>query len=775
MVKALLIFMIVVHCILLSLLILASSTTIPSPNTSAGAALDLQDPTKVPQIITPCLGPVDTDFEYIFEKGQVLRRKLAMSGTKAIVTKLEEIIGEIINQSHTISVFENHSASIRGNRISLAGTFLHGFFDNVNNSPFLSMNKYDMIKAALKKNASNLLLVLQYSDYWDSVEQSLWFLIKVYISGHFSKEAMEKDQRHLDWYLMHDFPKLFPRELLKVALEKQALLKISHLLSRVSLNVSHPLGRDSLKEPHPLGRDFDLFIIFKFDLYESFESTSPEIVQDAIKHVRILAESGSFKLLRFLAESQSIDLHLEDYLFPNKLPKNMDEFKFFWAQGYCYVYYSDIVTEACRCGRVDILAFFYTQNSNFELNYDHVDLAASNGHLNILEWALNHDSYVSLERAGKALIINGHFEILKKVGKRLEFPHYEAWHHLSGIAAENNQLDTIQWLHVNFNVVPDSGLLGNASIMMLEWIELVSPLSINHELACSANLEVLKWLLEKHPHLLTFDVKRVHGHKLLTVEKVQWMLSQGWEITPDFGLDCDIKTLRFLYNAVGIEPTCNCARSAAENGRIKVLKLIHGIKPSCIDKDTLLKAVEHGHLEAAKYLELVLNLKGKLLEFNLEEAFSIGNLELIEWIYQYYGPYQPKDTWLKRATRHGHLHVINWALMKNFISEKDEKYLDDAVQCNQYLVFQRLIDYGVIITDTGYFIRRHSFIKSLKIAKYLAEKDPDNAHYMTDKWYSIHASHIRQWFSDQNSCFKSFISVVGWLSYLIQRWNNTSM
>jgi hypothetical protein len=96
------------------------------------------------------------------------------------------------------------------------------------------MNKYDMIKVALKKNASNMLLVLQYSDYWDSVEQSLWFLIKVYISGYFSKEAMEKDQRHQDWYLMHDFPKLFPRELLKAALEKQDLLKISHPLSRLT-------------------------------------------------------------------------------------------------------------------------------------------------------------------------------------------------------------------------------------------------------------------------------------------------------------------------------------------------------------------------------------------------------------------------------------------------------------------------------------------------------------------------------------------------------------
>jgi hypothetical protein len=157
-----------------------------------------------------------------------------------------------------------------------------------------------------------------------------------------------------------------------------------------------------------------LDLTIKHDSIKIYQSLSPT----PTICLKTLAESGSFKILRHLAESQSIYLHLENYHPPRLLP---EDFEFFWMHGYRYLPASHFLSMACENGRDDILKFLYQLNSNILVpSKEHQILAAKNGHLNVLKWALDHDLEACRANIGLALVTNDHFKAFEQLQERLQ-------------------------------------------------------------------------------------------------------------------------------------------------------------------------------------------------------------------------------------------------------------------------------------------------------------------------------------------------------------------
>jgi hypothetical protein len=630
------------------------------------------------------------NLEDIVTKGTILWSKTLNENMKVTATALDSEITKMIKQSKDF-----------GPAVAL----IRGFFKASGNT--IDQTIYNLVKAALKANAFDLLRTLQNFCPWSSPEQFHWFQALIYKSEWYDEKIWNESPTCMNW----------SKNITAIFMADNSIFFNDILAAKTLSSDSLFISNDAL---------FDL--IAKHDSFKIYNSLNLDSCDQLKARFGLLIESGSFQLLRIVQRFSGENLHLENYPFPEKLPSSAVDFEFLWTQGYRYMSASKFLKMACLHGRVDILGFFYRLDRVFQNPKSYkLHLAAKKGHLNVITWAMERDLAFDSFKTVEELAFNGYLKTFERAQKKLLARESEQ-RLLLKRAVQKDKLDVVKWLYYECGIVPESQDLGDANTEMLEWITLVDPQTIDETLAENASLNNLKWLSKNYPHLLTDKVKNAQNFKLVSLEKMQWMIQQKWTATPDM-LEAarrgKAEILKIGYDSLRIKPTKNEALVAAFEGHIKVLKLIYSVDSSCIDKFGLSSAAEGGHLDVMKLLESILNLKGTAMNFNLCKAFSSGNLDLIIWTYQTYKLDQPDSSWLEKAIKNGHLNIIDWALKRQFIPKTNEGYLEIAASYNQYLIFQRLTDHGVAISRSRSLFYRAYESGGLEIVKYLVAEDPN--------------------------------------------------
>jgi hypothetical protein len=241
------------------------------------------------------------------------------------------------------------------------------------------LDAMSFVNIALDLQAFNVIRAFQYSYAWPSQEKLHWFQALIYKRKGY--DPIYWQTHAMDW----------DRNL-------TAILKADNPILLSDILIKNP----------------------SWTFAQTNDQAFPDIWQfpRLAKWLKDLVESGQTELLLSLVRSKpSVNLHLEDYSIPKSLPETMADFELFWAQGYCYLSTSHLMRKACEHGRDDILEFIYKLGPE-PLQPDRWDLilAAENGHLNVLEWALDHNLSLDYTHYEATFAFNR----LEKIPKKLQ-------------------------------------------------------------------------------------------------------------------------------------------------------------------------------------------------------------------------------------------------------------------------------------------------------------------------------------------------------------------
>jgi ankyrin repeat protein len=236
----------------------------------------------------------------------------------------------------------------------------------------------------------------------------------------------------------------------------------------------------------------------------------------------------------------------------------------------------------------------------FNYNDIPMDIAAKNGHLEIVKWLESHyKQWQTIHENQK----EGDRDICTK------------W--AMNYAAANGHLETVKWLHENRNE--------GCTINAMNWA------------AHNGHLEVIKWLHENRKEGCTsyaMNWAAHNGH----LEVIKWLHENRKE-------GCSAYAMNF----------------AAENGHLEVVKWLHVNRKEGCTKWAMNHAAYNGHLEIIKWLYQ--NRTEGCTKEAMNWAAQNGNLEIVKWLEKMMhlqGTHDIYRSARELATIYGHLEVVNF-------------------------------------------------------------------------------------------------------------------
>ena len=354
-------------------------------------------------------------------------------------------------------------------------------------------------------------------------------------------------------------------------------------------------------------------------------------------------------------------------------------------------YCKNIYYGAAQSGNLSL--FESLKSQGYPFNRKACQIAAENGHLDLIEWILSeiqiwtrHSSTETVYNEwisaiiGPAAAKNGHLHILKSMPSDIN------WEKTIESALEYGQIHILKWLrekeYLNDDDDDESWVLyAGSNLNSLLWLnqEFPNEKDSNLDLAMSfavksGNLEAAKYLLERNASFESFVVAVAveNGH----FEMLQWLHENQCE------WDETITSL------------------AAKSGNLKILQWL--IEKNCpIDCNNL-----------------------------GEKAIKGGNLQLIKWIQSNLNIQFANTKYVRLAIEESHWNVLEWLLQNECIVD-DIKFLVDAIRKRASLpilkkLFLELMSNHKFVCETAGKYGRYDFIKWI-----IQEIDDENIAYIS--------------------------------------------
>ncbi|RLN86493.1 hypothetical protein BBJ28_00003703 [Nothophytophthora sp. Chile5] len=265
---------------------------------------------------------------------------------------------------------------------------------------------------------------------------------------------------------------------------------------------------------------------------------------------------------------------------------------------------------AAADGALTYLQFAHSRSPRTMLRLSTSVAAASNGHLEVLQW-LYSDVGVTLTRG--------------------------AMRH----AAENGHLNVVQWLHNNGCERGDAWMLDGAA--KHGHFEIVRLLHANREEGCTwramslaagrGHLEIVQWL---HAHrtegctVVAMDLAAQNNH----MDVVQWLHEHRSE-------GC----------------TTNAMDGAAREGHLEMVQWLHAHRREGCTTAAMNSASRGGHLDVIKWLHA--NRREGCTTSAMDWAASLGRMEVVKWLHENRREGCTAEA-MNRAAIKGHLEVAKW-------------------------------------------------------------------------------------------------------------------
>ncbi|KAF0692678.1 Aste57867_16263 [Aphanomyces stellatus] len=274
---------------------------------------------------------------------------------------------------------------------------------------------------------------------------------------------------------------------------------------------------------------------------------------------------------------------------------HLDAVKYFHSRGYsdfgAHAFY------AATKGRFDVVQWLFDK-TDVEFSYQHLEWAARNGHLAIVEFFIAHrcikrkvpnHSYQVTPYALHAASANGHLNIVKCLVD------HQIDHGIGGavdLASINGHLDIIEWLVAN-HVERCTSMTANKAaehghVHVIQWLH-AQGICIDDEwvllaAASKGHFDMVQWLC-CNASITVFE-QRGSGQVLPEANKFDL-----WTSEYAFDMDMDHTTV---------------ATEVASNGHLEMLKWIYAHYPQSCTTDALGGAAANGHLDVVKWLHAVL-------------------------------------------------------------------------------------------------------------------------------------------------------------------------
>ncbi|KAF0684969.1 Aste57867_23092 [Aphanomyces stellatus] len=290
------------------------------------------------------------------------------------------------------------------------------------------------------------------------------------------------------------------------------------------------------------------------------------------------------------------------------------------------VFSTDAMTLAATNGHLDIVQWLHA-NTEAGCSYAALSGAARHGHLAVVEYLIMHfrdkcqgpdwrKSFSKLEFALQVASGQGHLDVVQcLVAHGID--------HGIGCAineaATHGHLHVIQWLvdnQVETCTPADANkAAGSGQLAVIEWMH-------NHGVAINAawvlvgavnngHVDVVKWMCKHHSPLLLNDPKTfaralTGAAKAGNFELVQW-----------------------LYDHTTIRDNCYAMAVAASSGHLEMVQWLHAKYPQSCTDEALGNAAANGHLEVVKWLHEFVNSDGCQPEILL---LTLNHRHVLKWL-----------------------------------------------------------------------------------------------------------------------------------------------
>lgn len=275
-----------------------------------------------------------------------------------------------------------------------------------------------------------------------------------------------------------------------------------------------------------------------------------------------------------------------------------------------------------------------------------MDSAASNGHLEIVQWLHTNRSEGCTAAAMDGAAKNGHFDVVKWLhAMRSEGCTVAAMNR----AAANGHLQIVRWLHNNRREGCTTAAMDNAAsnghLQVIEWLddhrsEGCTSVAIDSA-AANGHLDVVQWLHERNKRCTHLAMDRAAGNGHL--EMIQWLHANRSE-------GC----------------TTQACDNAARHGRLSTLRWLCANRCEGFTSRAMDGAVYGGHFEVVLFLHVVASVSSKdSSQRQLGTTHSVINaimgnhLEILQWLLHHY----PDRIERWSAVAHGldlHSSVLAW-------------------------------------------------------------------------------------------------------------------
>ncbi|CEG44777.1 Myosin light chain kinase-related [Plasmopara halstedii] len=340
-----------------------------------------------------------------------------------------------------------------------------------------------------------------------------------------------------------------------------------------------------------------------------------------------------------------------------------------------------------------------------------LESAALNGHLDVVKWL--HDTHYYEIRTFKTLenaIIGGHLNIVQYVMQTVVVA-YTSWTQAALTAAVTfGQRHILEWLHhralmvatvhnrcFRFEIYTNQlyAVAKNGHLKVLQWLhEHKYPVHCRRAhvvrgAAAGGHQNIIEWMeftfesLARQRHRIRVDGAGAYGD----LQFVQWLSYQKYRFTThaldDAAAGGFLPVVCWMHENVE-KSSCTVAAMdrAAANGHLDVVKYLHQNRKEGCTTAAMDNAARHGHYEVVKFLhdnrsEYCTAMAGEtqsvaVLQFLKEnkrlrtklpktiDASTIGNLELLQWLYAYDRRHFGFEAVVDEAREHNHFHILRW-------------------------------------------------------------------------------------------------------------------
>ncbi|GMF10268.1 unnamed protein product [Phytophthora lilii] len=280
-----------------------------------------------------------------------------------------------------------------------------------------------------------------------------------------------------------------------------------------------------------------------------------------------------------------------------------------------------------------------------------MDMAASNGHLEVVKWLHHHHTDGCTTQALDSAARNGHLHVVQWLhGNRTEGGTTAA---MDG-AATAGHLDVLKWLHDHRHEGCTTSAMNGAArenrLNILQWLHVKRSQGCTQEVldeaATGGNLAVMQWLVARCPQKCSFSRRALENAAANgKLEAVQWLYKQQAGINPSEWIACDAMD------------------RAASGGHLEVVKWFHELRSeigSCTTA-ALDGAASNGHLQMVRWLHTN-RLEGGTYRA-MDGAAAGGHLEVLLFLYSNRSDGCTSDAAVK-AAMNDHVEVVQWLLQR---------------------------------------------------------------------------------------------------------------